>query len=190
MKEIGGVLYLDQHRSVEMTPRITRSGSHAVLADNASGHDILPWMELQARLAVRWNTDKQGESAWDYLRRTYAALARPSSIDDIEPFSDGFDLRMRDEKTDQVYYSAGTSSGERLMLRLAANLVAWQAYHSVILIDEIELHLHPRWQRNLLHFCRRGGGTHNQFIVTTHSESILRYVDPDCVVTLEPLEQV
>ena len=40
------------------------------------------------------------------------------------------------------------------------------------------------WQRSILHFCREGGGGDNQFLVTTHSESLLRYVDPECVVRL------
>jgi hypothetical protein len=188
IEKLGGLLYLDQHRSVEMTSQITRTGTNAALAEAAGGHDILPWMELQARLDMRWDTERQGESGWAHLRRIYAELARPSTIDDMEPFSDGFDLRMKDAETGRTYYSMGTSSGERLMLRLAANLVAWGAFRSVVLIDEVELHMHPQWQRNLLHFCRRGGGGDNQFIVTTHSEALLRYVDPESVVVLEPME--
>ena len=188
IEKLGGVFYLDQHRSVEMTSQIVRTGTNAELTEAAGGRDILPWMELQARLDMRWDTERQGESGWAHLRRIYAELARPSIIDDIEPFSDGFDLRMKDAETGRTYYSMGTSSGERLMLRLAANLVAWGAFRSVVLIDEIELHLHPQWQRNLLHFCRRGGGGDNQFIVTTHSEALLRYVDPESVIVLEPME--
>jgi predicted ATPase len=187
-EQLGGVLYLDQHRSVEMTTPITRTAQEIELARQASAGDILPWMELQARLALKWDAAK-GESRWAHLRRTYADLAWPSTIDDIEAFSDGFDLRMRDASTGQTYYAAGTSSGERQLLRMAANLVAWRAYRSVVLIDEVELHLHPRWQRDLLHFCRRGGGGHNQFIVTTHSEAILSLVDPDAVVALAPLAE-
>jgi predicted ATP-dependent endonuclease of OLD family len=77
--------------------------------------------------------------------------------------------------------------GERQILRFVANLTAFRAQRSAILIDELELHLHPGWQRSLLHFCRQGGGDDNQFIVTTHSEALLRYVDPANVVSLGAL---
>lgn len=186
-ESLGGVLYLDQHRSVTMTTPITRTASEVDLAESASTRDILPWMELQARLATRWDPAK-GENRWNHLCRTFAELAWPATIDDIEAFSDGFDLRMRDGQTGTTYYASGTSSGERQLLRIAANLVAWRAYRSIILIDELELHLHPRWQRDLLHFCRRGGGGGNQFIVTTHSETVLRFVDPQAIIELGSLE--
>jgi len=182
------VLYLEQHRSVDTVAPIAATGTPEALADKASGRDILPWMELQSRLDVKWDAAKHGESPWHRLKSLYARLARPSEIDDIVAFPEEFDLRLRDAQSDRTYYFAGTSSGERLMLRLAANLTAWGAWRSVILIDEIELHLHRRWQRNLLHFCRQGGEGDNQFIVTTHSEDIVRYVDPDTVIDLGSLD--
>jgi predicted ATP-dependent endonuclease of OLD family len=112
----------------------------------------------------------------------FADLAAPARIDDIKPFDEGFDLRLA--RNGEFHYAAGMSGGELQMLRFVTNLTAYRAVRSVVLIDELELHLHPRWQRNLLDFCRRGGGGDNQFIVTTHSESILRYVDPAEVVRL------
>ena len=51
---------------------------------------------------------------------------------------------------------------------------------AVVLIDEIDLHLHPKWQRQIVHkltmtFPRC------QFIATTHSPQVLASVDPDQV---------
>jgi len=182
---IGGVLYLDQHRSVDLRVPSIATGSETELRERASSRDVLPWLELLSRLDQKWDPTTQGESAWRRVKRLYADLAMPSTIDDIKAFDEGFDLRFR--RDGQYYYSAGLSSGERQILRLAANLAAFHATRSVILIDELELHLHPAWQRNLLHFCRRGGGDDNQFIITTHSESIVRYVDPADVISLGSL---
>jgi predicted ATP-binding protein involved in virulence len=53
-----------------------------------------------------------------------------------------------------------------------------------VLLDELELNLHPRWQRSLLRFCETGGDDDNQFIVTTHSDEVLSYAHPASVVTL------
>ena len=51
---------------------------------------------------------------------------------------------------------------------------------AMVLIDEIELHLHPRWQRQVL---RRFTETFKncQFIVTTHSPQVLGEVEGRCV---------
>ena len=182
---IGTVLYLDQHRSVDLLSPFKKTGAEEMLREAAANRDVLPWLELISRLDVKWDTATQGESAWHHVKRLFADLAAPASIDDIKPFDEGFDLRMK--KDGQYYYSAGMSSGERQILRLVCNLVAGHAQRSVVLIDELELHLHPRWQRELLAFCRHGGGDSNQFIVSTHSEAILRYVDPADVITLGEL---
>ena len=56
---------------------------------------------------------------------------------------------------------------------------------AVVLIDEIDLHLHPKWQRQIVHkltmtFPRC------QFIATTHSPQVLASVGPDQVHLLTP----
>ena len=40
--------------------------------------------------------------------------------------------------------------------------------HGIVLIDEVEQHLHPRWQRNIMRLLR-DSFPHVQFIATTHS---------------------
>ena len=55
----------------------------------------------------------------------------------------------------------------------------------VVLIDELELHLHPKWQRQIVHkltttFPRC------QFIATTHSPQVVASVEPDQVLLLAP----
>lgn len=48
----------------------------------------------------------------------------------------------------------------------------------VVLIDEIELHMHPSWQRNVLKRLRETF-PNIQFIITTHSPIVLSEVDDD-----------
>jgi predicted ATP-binding protein involved in virulence len=56
----------------------------------------------------------------------------------------------------------------------------------VVLIDEIDLHLHPRWQRDIVNQLRRTF-PRVQFFVTTHSPVILQNLNPaeDCVIRLD-----
>jgi predicted ATP-binding protein involved in virulence len=50
----------------------------------------------------------------------------------------------------------------------------------VVLIDEVDMHLHPEWQQTVLQGLR-GAFPSVQFIVTTHSPQVLSTVDKACV---------
>lgn len=54
------------------------------------------------------------------------------------------------------------------------------AVEAVVLIDEIELHLHPGWQQTVLADLRRVF-PFTQFIVTTHSPQVLTTVEPQFI---------
>ncbi|MGH1336267.1 MAG: AAA family ATPase [Aureispira sp.] len=47
---------------------------------------------------------------------------------------------------------------------------------AILLIDEIDTYLHPKWQRNILAFLA-ATFTQTQFIVTTHSPLVANYID-------------
>ncbi len=51
---------------------------------------------------------------------------------------------------------------------------------AVVLIDELELHLHPKWQRHIIAKLR-GAFPRCQFIATTHSPQIIGELDPDSI---------
>ncbi len=55
---------------------------------------------------------------------------------------------------------------------------------ALVLIDEIELHLHPEWQRMIIPRLTKTF-PNCQFIVTTHSPQVLSHVDPECVHILD-----
>ncbi len=52
--------------------------------------------------------------------------------------------------------------------------------HGIVVIDEIELHLHPKWQQEIL-IGLQETFPNLQFIVTTHSPQVLSTVDKDCI---------
>ena len=84
--------------------------------------------------------------------------------------------------------------GYRIVLALAADLARRMAQgnphlddplHSeaIVLIDEVELHLHPRWQQRILGDLVRTF-PNVQFIVSTHSPQVLTTVEPHRIVEL------
>ena len=86
------------------------------------------------------------------------------------------------------------SGGYRIVLALAADLARRMAQgnphlddplqsEAVVLIEEVELHLHPSWQQRILTDLRRTF-PNTQFIVSTHSPQVLTTVEPRHVVHL------
>lgn len=56
-----------------------------------------------------------------------------------------------------------------------------------MLVDEIDLHLHPSWQQRVLHDLIRAFPT-TQFIVTTHSPQVLTTVNRENIRILQTTE--
>lgn len=82
------------------------------------------------------------------------------------------------------YEISEMSGGERAIFPILVDFVNWNIHNSVILIDEIELHLHPPMQQALLRALPKLG-KNNQFIITTHSDYIEQLVPEASVVRLE-----
>ena len=110
-------------------------------------------------------------------------------------------LHMVIRKGDTTLVIDQLSDGEKLLLALtAADLARRLAMtypdspdplqgEAVVLIDEIELHLHPSWQRRVLALFR-STFPNCQFIVTTHSPQVLSEVPNDAVVLVEDFQFV
>lgn len=93
-----------------------------------------------------------------------------------------------------------TQSGEFLLDAVSGGLgsiidIAWQIFlcennndEFVVLIDEVENHLHPSMQRSLLPNLLRAFPT-AQFVVTTHSPFVVNAVEKSYVYALEYNEQ-
>ena len=54
----------------------------------------------------------------------------------------------------------------------------------IILIDELDLHLHPKWQRTIIENLRRTFPS-CQFIATTHSPQIIGEVKPEFITIID-----
>ncbi len=50
----------------------------------------------------------------------------------------------------------------------------------IVMIDEIDMHLHPSWQQTVVHGLIQAF-PNIQFIITTHSPQVLSTVDSDCI---------
>ncbi len=90
------------------------------------------------------------------------------------------------------------SDGFRTMLALAMDLSLRMAQanpfdqtginplhqQAIVIVDEIDLHLHPSWQQRILEDLRRTF-PNTQFIVSTHSPQVLSTVPAECIRIIE-----
>ena len=104
-------------------------------------------------------------------------------------------LRMTVKKQDRELNVNQLSDGEKCLLAMVGDLARRLAIANpglddpllgdgIVLIDEIELHLHPRWQRDIIP-ALKNTFPNCQFIVTTHSPQVISHVQPEGIFILE-----
>ncbi|NEP09368.1 MAG: AAA family ATPase [Symploca sp. SIO2C1] len=109
-------------------------------------------------------------------------------------------LRMTVAKAEQELIIDQLSDGEKCLLAMVGDIARRLAIANpslenplhgsgVVLIDEIELHLHPSWQRRIISSLT-DTFPNCQFIVTTHSPQVVSHVKPERVYVLEKDDNV
>lgn len=113
--------------------------------------------------------------------REFAGLEMRDNIDNIltEPW-----FYIYNSKNKTQYEFSEMSGGERATFPILLDFMNWNIHNSVILIDEIELHLHPPMQQALLRTLPKLG-KNNQFIITTHSDYVAQLVPESSIRRIE-----
>ena len=104
-------------------------------------------------------------------------------------------LRMVVEKNGEELIVNQLSDGEKCTLAMAGDLARRMTIanpamkdpletESVVLIDEVDLHLHPGWQRHIVSSLP-GVFTNTQFLLSTHSPTILSQLKSDSIWIME-----
>jgi predicted ATP-dependent endonuclease of OLD family len=114
-----------------------------------------------------------------FAERSFDGPVPRENIDDIlsEPWFYLYDGKNQ-------YEISEMSGGERAIFPMLMDFANWNIHNSVILIDELELHLHPPMQQALLRTLPKLG-KNNQFIITTHSDYVEQLVPEAHIIRLE-----
>ncbi|MYD70625.1 MAG: AAA family ATPase [Acidobacteria bacterium] len=169
------------------------------LTARAKYRQLLQWFRLKEDEELR---EQRNRRDFDHRQRDLSAVRRAiaSMLDGVsEPHIDvrplRFLVRQRVEGRRPKQLEIGQlSDGQRAVLALAADLARRMAdgnphledplnSEAIVLIDEVELHLHPSWQQRILDDLRRTF-PNAQFIVSTHSPQVLTTVAPQHIVEL------
>lgn len=127
----------------------------------------------------------------DYIAAIEALYARvfpDTRLVGVAPRSDaedpsGSDFLFLFERDGLTYDLAEMSSGEQAVFPILSECVRLEIHRSVVLLDELELHLHPPQQQALLNALRHLA-PESQFLVSTHSPYLEDVVPEDWTYTL------
>ncbi len=198
-----GRLYMQkrQKKNAQKETRFTRtSGYIDCLASASNDKLMMRWFKQMTSMQIQEEAKiPELEVVKKAMGKCYAGA---SSSDNIADFT----YRMKTHEM-EITYQKGESR-ERLPMKMLSDglrstisMVADIAYRmavlnpqlldnileetpGIVLIDEVDMHLHPEWQKRImedLHYIF----PKVQFIVTTHSPSVLANVEAEHILVLE-----
>lgn len=99
------------------------------------------------------------------------------SLETVNALKNQYDIRL--QKQGSYFFVNAASSGERELLTYLFAIFALNVRDALIIVDEPELHLHPKWQKILMQlFIRLTQSTSNQFLLATHAST---FVSPESI---------
>lgn len=182
------------HKAVIRTPR--SAGYEDCLSGKSNYKQLRHWMISISQEAAQSRNDpdpliKKRAALYDTflqgISQTVDQLLNPAGYSNLR-YQSGETLEIRDDAV-QIYLPVDSlSDGIRAVVTLAADIAfrciklnpqmnkdAPQQTEGIVLIDEVDMHLHPKWQQTILTQLRTAfPGI--QFIVTTHSPQVLSTV--------------
>ncbi len=198
-------VFYSTRRSIPTLAKQTKQDD-SLLHRDLSLKEFAEWWLVQQQFAENESREQipDNQKDMDYYYRSHRrSLTLMESV--IENFLNGYqNLRaVRDPEATLLVDKGKTtldvrqlSDGERGVLALAFDLVkrivnanlyskkALEEVEAIVLIDEIDLHLHPRWQREIVQKLT-ATFPKCQFIATTHSPQVVGEVSPENIIILE-----
>lgn len=184
------------NRSVLDIPLVIRNG-HSSFSQMTALERALE-NRLDFRTFFEWFRNQEDTENWekanrrdlDYEDQSLRCVRKAieAMLEDVEDLRVKRNpLRMVVRKGDSEIQVDYLSDGEKCTLALLGDLARRLALanpymdnpldgEGIVLIDEIELHMHPSWQRKILRVLR-STFPNIQFVITTHSPQILSEVD-------------
>lgn len=120
------------------------------------------------------------QSTLDEIFESFKLKIKFGSIDtSTKGEKESFDVFFRNTITDKIPIES-LSTGEKEIIMKAFYLKMFCPKNSVILIDEPEKSLHPKWQQLILDVYKDiAESSNSQFIIATHSPHIIASVKPE-----------
>jgi predicted ATP-binding protein involved in virulence len=167
------------------------AGYHDSMDPRIIQRDLTRWMERQA-----WTSFEEAHESTVYtlVRSVLAGMIEGAETVGYTPKRREVVVRFRDGSVQPL---GNLSDGQRNVLALVGDIAirmvrlnphlgegALAATPGVVLIDELDMHLHPTWQRRITDDLRTTF-PRIQFVATTHSPLIIGGLQPEEVLRLD-----
>ena len=166
-------------------------GYYACLDPRSIRQKFMSWFKTFEDSALKFNKDKTL-----YYAFTNALVSIVPEWQEVR-FHWGLDDMVGKQKDGTWLPLSDLSDGYRSTIRLAADIAyraiklnphlginAVKETEGIVLIDEIDMHLHPKWQQRIVSDLKKTFPK-LQFIVTTHSPFIVQSLKADEVLNLD-----
>lgn len=189
---VGSVFWYTEHRSLFSLTREKGDRGPLVFDDSLLRKALANFQQFHTRIENGDQELREGyrdlycelEGAFQrvFPKRHFEGIVPRPAIDDV--FQDPWFFLTDEKDSAHAYEISEMSAGERSVFAILFDFVNWRINRSVILIDELELHLHPPLQQAFLRALPHLG-KENQFIITTHSDWIASIVDDRNILRVE-----
>jgi predicted ATP-binding protein involved in virulence len=164
------------------------------LSSSSSFKHVIAWYENKWREAQSplFSVNVDGICSLDVVRNAVNMILAPTEWSDLDWDSERKILVVKHPEFGRLPLSA-LSDGVRNMIALVADIahrcaklnpnfrsLAARETPGVLLIDEVDMHLHPRWQQLIVELIRETFPK-LQVILTTHSPHVLSTVDKESI---------
>lgn len=176
LDQIGGIYLFPQDRSLRsrvVGERLTQDEDSTPAADRKGRDSVWGVLEYLSNYSRSAPEGIKPQENWEQrIRESFNRICAPKEYV-------GFMYRSDDPMGAPYFKDNGSTypldmaaSGEQVIIEYLARLTYPSPMnHSIILIDEPEIHLHPAWIRQL-YLALPKIGVGNQYIVTTHSAEL------------------
>ncbi len=193
-ERVGGVFTFDQQRT-GIGKTIQRDIWEIIQGNGASNEDEERYTTDPKKILLSLAIDSlvptvnlEQPDQFKRVQEHYAKICAPHEIKGaIRNELNRYDLIFTNGTYEYRY--GGLSSGEQMLLLFLIRMVTEYVNQSIVLVDEIELHQHPLWQRKLLYLLPRLG-QNNQIIATTHSAHLRDVIPRESIINLGNLGDV
>lgn len=161
--------------------------------------------EFSDRLLKEWFLNREVTAAQEgpipELETVRSAIVKAIPDCQTVRFQASLNSLVIEMQNDEILPFNYLSDGYRNMLAVVADIAhrmarlnphlgddVLQETPGIVLIDELDLHLHPKWQRDIVDNLRKIFPK-VQFIATTHSPQIISHVKPECIRILRDDEE-
>ncbi|MGB8452667.1 MAG: AAA family ATPase [Anaerocolumna sp.] len=198
-----GRLYMQkkQKRNVSVNPTFSRTTGYIDCLDSASNDkQMMRWFELMTSIQIQeGKIIPELEAVKKAMGKCYSGAKSPES-------KAHFEYKMKSQEIEITYQKDGEleklpmkmlSDGLKITISMVADIAYRMAVLNpqlldnvleetpgIVLIDEVDMHLHPEWQKRIVEDLNYIF-PNVQFIMTTHSPSILANVKKEHVLLLD-----